>query len=1205
MVISGKSSNYFGALPQFNWSAQVSPIDTTGDFSLYFQSGVGVGYSAFRLKNSQILSPDNLLIGSYSAGDIVNFSGNYFNGYADLYKNGNPLYLGYSVNTSGSPISQVILDCENGSRTNLLNFTLIADTPNVQVGQFNNTYSGNVAPFYILNNSNSVLTINSISSNNNSFIYTGNNLPYSINSSQSGVFYLVYTASTGFLPASQIIPLSINTSAGTYSYNLNLLSQSGVDNYSYVYVSNPIPSIADGKSSVFNILYRNANDSSVSIYLDYISGFTGDYYAPVRWSNRASGQLISGFLSGSGYINQAVTGLISGFNNLLSAYQYTTGYGIFSGLSIAPNQPVSQIVSVLTTGLGNVNIVENINGSGYYSGNILYSGYVSALGGSLTGYVTGLNILGTGQILGVNATGYLLSGISILQTGFANNTGSVSASFGPNDLQTLNYISPLIFVTGNFVSNIDIVAYGYATGQIKTGILVGDFGNVYDPGVYTFTKNVSGVAYGKQEVLQLFDPINIRATTADTTGFLTGTVSKIIETTCDNDFSWKYSLSGYPSYINLADASQPPFFWTGFSYNNLPTQTTEFIFENSDYVYNYLVKGINTGLNGYYPTIPGARTRISRLGNSIDGSGMFDNVIQTPGFNGAIRVGQTGDLLYSWGTGFYGWKESVQPVYTSYYVDGSTPKISMISGGFDLYSTNKNDNCVLYLNATGQSGYIYPTYLSFKSESPNNLINVDFYQNISGSYKYISSTSGGYYINYNGQQIGQPWFVNEYNVSGGNNYAFVTTYKYIPTNYVNSQINWSHSYYTGCEYDGYISMLVERTGYAGYEISGSATCNFVGNNLPVVPVDILKNGLSWSFYFNSGEVAKYLCIYLYRNTYYQDDWMGALSLNLDISNIYFTDPFNVPLVSSTLSNSVFVVKDDDFPGSSCTRTVFANSCIYINESADNSDISGPDFPPVQNCSSCPAYPPQPPSISPPGAPSLARQAGAKSGGSSGGGAGGGSSGGSGGSAPPNADTNPQGDDAGQSDGGGVAPSNIPLQMPNPVITVETVRVASAPKCLFCDDGHNILNTNVYKLKITAKLAGYLKDSNTYICKIYVGGPKASGGRIASLDELSALKSYGTFELKVGNSKVLISDHPYPNDPNSVLNCINSSQSPIYNAQNLTFFFVVMGGNIPELLPNPVNIGGFSPFILYSTCGVTPGYRMPIPTCTPTPTPTAS
>jgi hypothetical protein len=143
--------------------------------------------------------------------------------------------------------------------------------------------------------------------------------------------------------------------------------------------------------------------------LEYVSGFTGNYFVKKTAGRFVNEAPVSGFISGQGFIQSPITGLISGYNPLLDSFEYGTGSGIGSKFKIAENQIVYSNYRVLSSGYGDIDFNSDITATGY-STNIQHSGYIFYPGGDVTGYV--YDIAATGAIFNQQKTGILKTGIS-------------------------------------------------------------------------------------------------------------------------------------------------------------------------------------------------------------------------------------------------------------------------------------------------------------------------------------------------------------------------------------------------------------------------------------------------------------------------------------------------------------------------------------------------------------------------------------------------------------------------------------------------------------------------------------------------------------------------------------------------------------------------------------------------------------------------
>lgn len=359
MIING--TKYREIYPQqaINWSTAILLPYTTGNLTFGF-SGENGNDDIFKLKNGKILSPNSELIGSYQQNQRLYFSGNIGNKTIDLYGNNIPLYLGLQRQSSGD-IRSIQYNSEDNSFVNLENLTINGTIPNISYGYDPQSSgylpylifkTGDSLTYPIINNGNYTLSIASGYSENENYVTSGlENLNILPNS--SGNFYI---KNMGYVDQFvEQIPINIFTNAGNLKFIVNALGQiSQVDDY-YIYLtSSDTQRVVNNGVSYYELLYYNATGVDISASLQYNSGITGSYYRSTAAVNYLSGYVFTGIYSGTGIVTQQISGQVSGYNNIISGYEYGSGSGMASGFVSGTGVPT----------------LYTVTGSGYLQGNI-------------------------------------------------------------------------------------------------------------------------------------------------------------------------------------------------------------------------------------------------------------------------------------------------------------------------------------------------------------------------------------------------------------------------------------------------------------------------------------------------------------------------------------------------------------------------------------------------------------------------------------------------------------------------------------------------------------------------------------------------------------------------------------------------------------------------------------------------------------------
>ena len=577
MILTGTHYRPFYPQSEINWISDFTPIDIRSECNFYF-SGDNSLELIYKLKNNKVYSPDNELLSTYNNNESINFSGNLTRNSIDLYKNNLPLYLGKSRNSTGD-LYNFKFELNIDSSINLDSVSILGDEPEYFVDNNIIYKSGSIIPINITHSGLHDIFIFSGNSNDQNFTISGaNNL--SIPPNQVSTIYLLNNA--GFIPDQQLLSIDLYTNIGLENLFINISGeQIFADDLFYINLTPPTNTVFSNSSLTYTLSFANQSGSNIEISLEYVSGITGDYYRNVQRTGSVNSFLISGFVSGSGFINGLATGTISGFNTLRNAFEYGTGSGIFSKLRIADDGFTSVIYESITTGIGDIDFIQDVLATGY-SENILYSGFVNYAGGILTGFVFGNS---SGIIFDQLKTGNI--------TGSSNRfqrwTGDILAEFLPDEYQLTPIQSPVRFVTGNFSTGLGLFGLAYATGERVSGKLVGDFGaNDFEPGRYVFSKPFSGPVTGSTIEFTGFNPVDLSITETTTTGlFQTILQKEIFAQGCEIKFGEEEEAlraSGIPLNVTRLDPKGTGITFPVEIFQTVPLQSNiESAYENSEY----------------------------------------------------------------------------------------------------------------------------------------------------------------------------------------------------------------------------------------------------------------------------------------------------------------------------------------------------------------------------------------------------------------------------------------------------------------------------------------------------------------------------------------------------------------------------------------------------------------------------------------------
>lgn len=937
-----------------NWGTAFVPQNNVGYLDFIFSGDSGPEV-LFSLNNGKILSSRNNLIGGYASLETLNFSGNIDYQSMDLYQNGEPLYLGFPRATVGD-IYNIVLRCSGGSGFDFKNLTVRGDKAYMQTpnNPFLVLYPNEPVRFTINNTGQYDFKILSGSIFNYNFNISGiENLIVPAN--DEATFYLVYKNS-GISAAYQTVAFRLYTDHGTYSFSPVVSGAPTVNKKYSIDLSIPNTYIKSSTIEEYNLFIKNTDGGKIGIGYNYISGFTGDYYKGIITSGQVYNSLVSGYITGSGYLYGAVTGIIAPLNTGSPQYEFSSGSGLVSKFHIADDGPVSGNYLITGSGIGSTIIIGNTIGTGYASsGN--YSGIIGVNGGYITGTTTGGAISGSGVINGYAVSGIMENASSTIFIPFGR---ALTGKFSPDEYYLQDLLSDMVYVTGDFSKNINLIGYGFATGETKQGIYQGELGYNFDPGVYTF--HFSGryrtMISGQGRPFTGFNPVTAshHVPGSPITGLLISspTDTKVVVGTKYIDLdSITQTETGYVDTFYESGTNRPHTGWDFFSL--VPVNNNEFQFENSntelsgivDYskYSNFTGSGmsftgsgtlLNLARSGYGYNIPNIRTQISRNGNTASGSGFFNNLFQVPFFNPSQDSGQAYPNYKS--GEFIGWSETLNAVTSTLQYTGNAPILSYVSGNFGLNDVLiiqgeyiGNDFAEIDLSITGKSS-VYSLGFNLKSEQQRTALFVDIYRKpffsgvtgfigsgITGitGYRFVPTNtlvnrdSGAYfYITPCNQTCGSRTLsVN--NIYNTGEYSIIISGKKIAPKVENSYCSLGAGSYLGFKQNGFFSFNVVRSGYLGFPLSGKLTATINSNYRPF---DIEESKpITWNVNFAPGESIKSYGFGLYPDAALQQDWGGTIDFELYKTGCYCGDLFTVPnlITSGSINSAGFMIRDTE------------------------------------------------------------------------------------------------------------------------------------------------------------------------------------------------------------------------------------------------------------------------------------------------------
>ena len=888
---TGILTNNFYSQSLVNWSCGLISYNNNSSFNFYYSGRNGLE-KIFGLNNGKIYSPDNYLVGGYVSNQTVVLSGNLSTSSIDLYQGGVPLYLGASRRSVGN-VSSVVISGDALSGVDFLNLKILGQVPNVYIPGDNSIipiYPNQPLAFGIQNNSDQAFTILNAYTTNTNFLISGSenlNVP----SGQTSVFYIL---NIGELAAdAQTVPITLNTDHGQQNIKTILSGSLTRNNYVLNVDYSLGTNIASSTSEPYNINVVNYDGAVIGIGMRYVDGITGDVTYNVAATQPVSNVRVSGEIyNGSGYLYGQASGVVAYYNSITSGTEYGYGYGTASEFFVAPDSVISVPYSVLATGMGSVILAKEIDATGTYIGE--YSGYVGVAGGALTGYI-GSQVYSGGGYDGEDFYYRQLSSpIANISVPF---TGILTGYFDSGEYFIQKFISEPIYATGNFSTNLDITGFAFATGGHKSGTLIGDFGfNNYDPGIYTFYKNMSGLGSGYGHRFQEFDVITNKNTKLILTGFLSGDMSHtFISDGYDINFKQSIPLTGVLNEVYVS----------GESSAFIPSDA--FILIDSSGESKYENNLTNTGQ--FF-----RRTSISRNGSTEDGTGAFNNVFQNPMFDSPAY---TGKRYYGYDpSDFIGWTETL-PVDADFHnVNLSSPFLSLISGTFDIIEYT--DDYALFsikTKNTGVNAFSFPVSFNFKTKTAESIMTSKIYQYspiVSGRKIYLDISSGGYYgLPSNGVQYINSGLDVAINLPRGESFVELSTTK-LRQKYSATWVTFSDVYFLGNNTRNSFIFSVERGGYSDYVLTGTIRGKIDDNSkLPFLPSNIVTGGFNWDMRFEKGETKKFYGFDLYPSIYKYNDWSGILSLNVGSPAYTYSSPI-LPFLVVELNQAYFIMTPDEY-----------------------------------------------------------------------------------------------------------------------------------------------------------------------------------------------------------------------------------------------------------------------------------------------------
>ena len=669
MEISGfKKRKIYEQTGFFAWRSNISINENSSYFDFGFSGKSGVLEWSF--KNSKIYDNLGNNVGSYASNQVVELSGNVGPTSNDFFINNAPVYIGQAKQSNN--YSYFYFNTDQAS-SSYVDFFVEGDYPtgydSTSYGQKAYSSSGSffeqgLTPIQLkLNNPNPLdifIYSGQVIDGNFSFKDSPAQFPREIISYSEEIFEIV---PVNFVRGDYSFPVVFNTNFGDFSYTFQAsgipLSEQGF----YLLISPNNTTISNDEINRYSSYFLNSSKSDFKISLEYISGFTGSVFLDINRSKLIQGQLVSGFVSGSGDLSAYKTGLVSGFNSILNQYEFGSGSGNVFFKNFKATGYFEQLTEIEIPVLGSGSVQQLILGSGFAPARV--SGTISRLSqtiniGGITGSLTGRNVFGE------NVSGYILTGDNFNSGNFtyspsggtysynANNEFTITGNYTGAELETIKFATPTAYGTGFFTFPFNnFPGFVLATGETSTGFWLGNF-SYLEPGVNRIKKYISWyLMSGKNEDAQVqdiseFDPIKGEFKDGDKKslyGFIDPKerTVEILFDACDGDFpSLDLEISELPfntGYFKINDNNlevYKPFLVSGIS----PENPLESYINNSNFLTKsgnfygkldfYNESGLFVGdLDIGTSTPTGGRVRISRLYPSISGSGFFNNPIQS------------------------------------------------------------------------------------------------------------------------------------------------------------------------------------------------------------------------------------------------------------------------------------------------------------------------------------------------------------------------------------------------------------------------------------------------------------------------------------------------------------------------------------------------------------------------------------------------
>jgi hypothetical protein len=458
----------------------------------------------FSLNNGKIYDPENRFVYSYEPNETFSISGEVSSGQYSYYINGTPIVL--NKYKTGLPVLITDYYLNTNDCIAEAKIDILGQKQNLNISLNDKFYDGGLLSGTILVDKNFNFKIISGSASSTPINFAINYIP-----NKTGYFTIQTSNLTQTeTKKSYIVNLDLYTNFGKITrtfYTTGILSSDLIsifqilDNVSInPYFTGEFGETVSNKYNLsYNITtgdtYSSARaDKNLKIKFEYFGGFTGQTTGEVFSSGILNNFLLTGDISGSGYISNYVNAKLTGTAAFSVGSQNNTNQ-ITGQKNIYIEQPFSinqnnltQTIEFIGTGYLNSGIINDTNfiaTGNFYNG--VASGYIEKFGilTSIFNQIVGSGYYNNAIYSGLIGTGFLyinkyFTGNSIYNLNNQIGTG-IATGFSTGVFFSSGYASASVsgFITGSGFLTSDFISYN------ATGKLSGDLNNL------TYVKNVN------------------------------------------------------------------------------------------------------------------------------------------------------------------------------------------------------------------------------------------------------------------------------------------------------------------------------------------------------------------------------------------------------------------------------------------------------------------------------------------------------------------------------------------------------------------------------------------------------------------------------------------------------------------------------------------------------------------------------------------